>query len=175
MPKILLVNKQDAELGYEEKLKVHKLGLLHRSFSVLVFNSQGELLLQKRAEGKYHSGGLWSNTCCSHQESRGVLLEAARRRLREEMGLDSELKEHFHFVYKVGVGNGLIENELDHVFIGFSDDAPKINKREASDYKYVLISDIRKDIKENPGDYTEWFKIIIKKYLLQLLELAKNK
>jgi len=140
----------------------------------LIFNSRGELLLQKRAEGKYHSGGLWSNTCCSHQESRGVLLEAAQRRLREEMGLSCDLKEYFHFVYKVGVDNGLIENELDHVFIGFSDDAPKINKREASDYKYALIPDIRKDIKENPSDYTEWFKIIIKKYLLQLLELTKK-
>lgn len=171
MPKILLVNKQDAELGYEEKLKVHKLGLLHRSFSVLIFNSRGELLLQKRAEGKYHSGGLWSNTCCSHQESNGVLSAAARRRLREEMGIDCELKEYFHFIYKVGVGGGLIENELDHVFIGFSDEAPKINTREASDFKYLPIKDIKKDIKENPDVYTEWFKIIIKKYYLPLLEL----
>lgn len=175
MPKILLVNKQDSELGFEEKIKVHQLGLLHRSFSILVFNSRGELLLQKRAEGKYHSGGLWTNTCCSHQESRGVLIEAAQRRLREEMGISCELKEHFHFVYKVSVGGGLIENELDHVFIGFCDDAPKINKREASSYKYAFIPDIRKDIKENPDSYTEWFKIIIKKYLRELLELAKNK
>lgn len=175
MPKILLVNKQDLELGYEEKIKVHKLGILHRSFSILVFNSQGELLLQKRAEGKYHSGGLWTNTCCSHQESRGVLIEAAHRRLREEMGISCELKEYFHFVYKVSVGNGLIENELDHVFIGFCDDVPKINKREAVDYKYSIITDIRKDIKENPASYTEWFKIIIKKYFRELLELAKNR
>lgn len=174
MPKILLVNKKDFELGYEEKFKVHQLGLLHRSFSILIFNSQGELLLQKRAENKYHSGGLWTNTCCSHQKSRGALIEMARRRLREEMGLDSELKEYFHFLYKVGVGDGLIENELDHVFIGFCDNEPELNKREASDYKYSLISDIRKDIKAYPENYTAWFKIIMKKYFRELLELAKK-
>lgn len=164
MSKILLVNNKDEELGFEEKIKVHKLGLLHRSFSIFIFNSRGELLLQKRAAGKYHSGGLWSNTCCSHQKTLGSLIRMVRRRLKEEMGLDCKIKEIFSFSYKVEVGSALIENEFDHVFVGISDKMPKPNKREVSKYKYLSLQEIKKDIIMRPEKYTEWFKIIIKKY-----------
>ena len=161
MPKILLVNKYDQELGYAEKIKVHKLGLLHRSFSIFIFNSRGKLLLQKRALDKYHSGGLWSNTCCSHQENPGILIQMANHRLKEEMGFTCKLEEVSSFIYKTAVGNGLIENELDHVFFGISDDKPKPNKREVTDYKYLALYKIKKDISKNPEKYTKWFKIIL--------------
>lgn len=175
MSKILLVDNKDQELGYEEKLKVHEQGLLHRSFSIFIFNSRGELLLQKRAAEKYHSGSLWSNTCCSHQKPDDDLLkDAARQRLQEELGLDCELKEIFCFIYKVKVGDGLIENEFDHVFIGFSDQQPKLNPEEASAYKYLPLTEIKKEIKANTEQYTAWFKIIIKKYFKDILASTKK-
>lgn len=161
MPKIILVDKKDREIGSDSKLKIHKLGLLHRSFSIFIFNSRGELLIQKRALNKYHSGGLWSNSCCSHQNLDESLSEAIHRRLKEEMGIDCVLKESFTFLYNVKLKNGLIEHELDHVFVGFSDEKPKINHKEVSDFKYVSVKEVKKDIKINPDMYTEWFKIII--------------
>lgn len=175
MPKILLVDKNDRPLGYGEKLSVHERGLLHRSFSIFIFNSSGELLLQKRAAGKYHSGGLWSNTCCSHQKPTDKILEkAARQRLAEELGLDCELKEIFCFVYKAKVGAGLIENEFDHVLAGVSDKKPKPNPEEASDYKYLPLTEIKKDVAANPEKYTAWFKIIIKKYFKNISAAIKK-
>ncbi len=164
MPKIILVNGQDKITGSEEKLKVHQAGLLHRAFSIFIFNSKGELLLQQRARDKHHSGGLWSNTCCSHQQPKELLPQAVRRRLKQEMGLACKLTEVFHFRYQVEFDNGLIENELDHVFVGLSDKPPKPNPKEAADYKYIAIKELKRDIKVNPENYTAWLKIIIKKH-----------
>lgn len=168
MSKIILVNKKDQEIGSGNKLEVHKLGLLHRSFSIFIFNSAGELLIQKRAKNKYHSGGLWSNTCCSHQKVNESLSKVVHKRLMEEMGIDCYLKESFSFLYNVKLNNNLIENELDHVFIGVCDKKPKLNPKEVSNFKYISLKEVKKDIKTHPGNYTEWFKIIIEKYLKNL-------
>lgn len=168
MPKILLVDKNDKEIGFEEKQKVHELGLLHRAFSIFVFNSKNELLIQKRAKDKYHSGGLWSNTCCSHQKQREKLDIVIHKRLKEEMGFDCDLKAIFNFSYKVKFSNGLTENELDHVFIGLSDKLPKINPVEASNYKYISLGKLKQEIKDNPQNYTAWLKIIIKKHFSEI-------
>jgi len=165
MSKIILVDKNDQVLGNEEKLKVHQLGLLHRAFSIFIFNSKGELLLQRRAFHKYHSGGLWTNTCCSHQGPDESLESAIHKRLVEEMGMVCELKEVFSFLYRAELDNNLIENELDHVFVGISDKKPVPNSEEVAEYKYMTIKDLREDIKINPDNYTKWFKIIIEKYL----------
>lgn len=169
MPKIILVNKKDQEIGSDDKLKVHKLGLLHRSFSIFVFNSTGELLIQKRAKTKYHSGGLWSNTCCSHQKLNESLNKVIHKRLIEEMGIDCDLRESFSFLYNVKLNNNLIENEFDHVFVGICDKKPKPNSKEVSNFKYISIKELKKDIKAHPNSYTEWFKIIIEKYLINLI------
>jgi isopentenyl-diphosphate delta-isomerase len=168
MPKILLVNKNDKEIGFDDKLKVHKLGLFHRAFSIFIFDSKGRLLIQKRAKNKYHSGGLWSNTCCSHQKQNETLDIATHKRLKEEIGFDCELKPSFNFSYQVKFDNGLIENEFDHVFIGFCDKSPKINPKEASDCKYIFLSELKLDIKNNPQNYTDWLKIIMEKYFFKL-------
>lgn len=168
MSKIILVNKKDQEIGNSSKLKIHKLGLLHRSFSIFIFNSKGELLIQKRSKNKYHSGGLWSNTCCSHQKLNESLNKAIHKRLIEEMGIDCDLKESFSFLYNIKLNNDMIENEFDHVFVGVCDKKPKPNFKEVSNFKYISIRELKKDIKTHPNKYTEWFKIIIKKYLINL-------
>ncbi len=162
-PEVILVNDQDEVIGFEDKLVAHQKGLKHRAISVLIFNLKGEWLLQRRAFNKYHSGGLWTNTCCSHpypQESSKV---SAVRRLKEEMGMTVDLNFLFDFSYKVSLDNDLIENELDHVFIGKTDDLPLLNAEEASDYKYVSTKDLEIDLNQNPDSYTEWFKIIVNK------------
>jgi len=164
MPKIILVDKQDRIIGCEEKMKVHELGLLHRAFSIFVFNTRGELLLQKRSLSKYHSGGLWSNTCCGHQRPGESLAQAVSKRLKAEMGFGCRLKELFSFSYSVKLDHGLAENELDHVFVGVSDRKPKINAGEISEYRYVSPEALASDIKLHPRLYTKWFKIIVKKY-----------
>ncbi|MDD5651309.1 MAG: isopentenyl-diphosphate Delta-isomerase [Candidatus Nanoarchaeia archaeon] len=161
MTDLVLVNKFDNVIGKEEKLKAHKEGKLHRAFSILIFNSKNELLLQKRASSKYHSGGLWTNTCCSHPMPNEVLEEAIHRRLKEEMGFDTELKELFSFSYTKKFDNGLIENEIDHVFIGFSNEKPKKNTEEFEDFKYIKLSGLIKDMKNNLESYTYWFREII--------------
>jgi len=134
---IVLVDKDDREVGKAEKMAVHKKGLLHRAFSVLVFNSKGELLLQQRAKEKYHCGGLWTNTCCSHPRKGETVSQAAHRRLLEEMGVDCELEEIFSFSYRVDFPNGLTENELDHVLIGKSDSRPKPDPKEVEQWKWI--------------------------------------
>ncbi|MCX6742192.1 MAG: isopentenyl-diphosphate Delta-isomerase [Candidatus Pacearchaeota archaeon] len=156
---VILVNLHDKPGGVGEKLLVHKKGILHRAFSILVFNSKNEMLLQKRALSKYHCGGLWSNACCSHPRPNESLDSATKRRLKEEMGLVCKLKEIFVFHYKVSFDN-LTENEIDHVFIGYSDSKPKINKEEVSDYKWVSLEMLDMDITKNPEKYTPWFRII---------------
>ncbi|KPJ71327.1 isopentenyl-diphosphate delta-isomerase [Parcubacteria bacterium DG_74_3] len=168
MTKVILVDERDKEIGVEEKLKAHIEGKLHRCFSIFVFNSQGELLLQKRTKTKYHSGGLWSNTCCSHPEPNRNLKEEAKRRLKEEMGIDCDLKEVFSFIYqaKVKAKKGyLTEYEFDHVFVGKFDGNPKINPEEAEDWKWEKPDKTKKDIEENPEKYTSWFKMIFERVL----------
>ncbi|TNF46769.1 MAG: isopentenyl-diphosphate Delta-isomerase [Bacteroidetes bacterium] len=159
--KVILVNENDQEIGSEEKLQAHIDGLLHRALSVLIFNSSGELLLQRRALDKYHSPGLWTNTCCSHPRPEEDTAAAAHRRLNEEMGMNTMLKHSFSFIYRAEFDNSLIEHELDHVFIGISDELPELNPEEAMEYKFVNPDRLIEDIKENPSKYTVWFRIIM--------------
>lgn len=156
---VVLVNEHDNEMGFMAKLEAHEKGLLHRAFSVFIFNTKGELLLQQRAYGKYHSEGLWSNTCCSHPLPNESTSVAAVRRLQEEMGLTASLQFLYSFLYKAELENGLTEHELDHVFWGVSDELPMINTLEVASYKYVSLEDLVADLKKNPTTYTEWLKI----------------
>ena len=160
--KIILVDKKDSEIGFEEKMKVHKNGQLHRAFSIFVFNSKSQLMLQKRANNKYHSGGLWTNTCCSHPRLKEKTETATHRRLKEEMGFDCELKEVFSFIYKVKLDD-LTEYEYDHVFIGNYDEKPNPNPVEVEDWQWISMAELNKDLSKNPSKYTHWFKIAIKK------------
>jgi len=159
---LILVDKNGKEIRKGEKLKVHQEGKLHRAFSIFIFNKKGELLLQKRAKSKYHSSGLWSNTCCSHPRPGFDIKEEAKRRLKEEMGIETDLKEIFSFIYKAKVGE-LIEHEFDYVFIGNFDGQPKPNKKEVDDWKWLNKKDLEKEIKANPEKYTPWLKIIFNK------------
>lgn len=161
MEQVILVDENDAEIGLMEKIEAHEKGLLHRAFSVLIFNSKGEVLLQKRADGKYHSAGLWTNTCCSHPQPNESLIAASKRRLKEEMGIETEPFFAFKFLYKVELDNGLIEHELDHVFFGIFDGEPELNHTEASDWKYMSIEDLREAMTNQPDAFTHWFKLII--------------
>lgn len=165
---VILVDDQNNELGHMEKLEAHQKGVLHRAFSVFIFNNQNELLLQRRAFGKYHSEGLWTNTCCSHPAPGETVLEAANRRLQEEMGLTCELNETFSFIYNAELDNDLTEYELDHVVIGFSDETPHINPSEAIAFQWMKLEDIVDDMKKHPGHYTAWFKIILLDHLPML-------
>ena len=156
---VVLVNEHDDEIGFMPKLEAHQKGALHRAFSVFIFNSKGELLLQQRALGKYHSEGLWSNTCCSHPLPNEATASAAVRRLQEEMGLQSTLNFVFSFLYKAELDNGLTEHELDHVFWAVSDHEPIINTSEVSNFKYIDPDFLRTDMQQHPNRYTEWLKI----------------
>ncbi len=158
---VILVDEQDNEIGVMEKLKAHETGKLHRAFSVFIFNDKNELLLQQRAINKYHSGGLWTNTCCSHPSPNETIKDAANRRLFEEMGLTSDLKIVSNFIYKTDFENGLIEHELDYILIGNTNAIPQINKDEVESFKWQSISEIQKDINLNPNQYTTWFKIAL--------------
>lgn len=157
--KVILVDKNDNEVGTMEKQEAHVKGLLHRAFSVFIFNDKNELLLQRRAVNKYHSGGLWTNTCCSHPRQNEKTKDAAKRRLLEEMGMRSTLKKQFDFIYKAKLDNNLYEHEFDHVFFGFTNDLPIINPVEVEGYKYKTLEDIGNEMKTIPEKYTEWFKI----------------
>lgn len=159
---VVLVNQDDRPLGTLEKMEAHERGVLHRAFSVFIFNSKGELMLQQRALDKYHSPGLWTNTVCSHPRVNETPLQAAHRRLEEEMGFDCDVKEVFSFVYKADVGDGLTEHEYDHVFFGFSDQLPVPNPDEVENWKYMKMADIIADVAMHPDDYTIWFKIALK-------------
>ena len=159
MEQVILVDEQDNPIGLMEKQAAHVEPHLHRAFSVFVFNSKGELLLQQRALSKYHSPGLWTNTCCSHPRDGETLEEATSRRLMEEMGIACALHEVYTFIYKAYVGEGLTEHEFDHVFIGQSDDLPNINCDEVEAWKYMSLDDLKADIEHHPEHYTEWFKI----------------
>lgn len=166
MEKIILVDEQDNQIGEIEKLPAHENGgQLHRAFSIFVFNSRGQLLLQERAKTKYHGGGWWTNTCCSHPRVGEKIEESVHRRLVEEMGFDCELKEEFSFIYKATCTNELTEWEFDHVFIGKWDGEVKPNPEEADSFKWVSKAEILKDVKENPDKYSPWFKIALNKVL----------
>ena len=160
---VILVNKKDIQLGLMPKMEAHRKGVLHRAFSVFIFKSSRELLIQKRSSQKYHSPGLWTNTCCSHQRDGESTIDAANRRLNEEMGLNADLEEIFSFIYKANLKNGLIEHEFDHVLVGYTDLSPIINIKEVEDWKWVDLSILEHDIDKNPSIYTEWFKIIFKR------------
>ncbi|MFM7724322.1 MAG: isopentenyl-diphosphate Delta-isomerase [Bacteroidota bacterium] len=174
MQEVILVNKHDEEIGTMEKMEAHLQGMLHRAFSVLIFNSQRKLLIHRRAFGKYHSEGLWTNTCCSHPFPGEDLVEAANRRLREEMGMKTSLAPLFSFIYRAELENDLVEHELDHVLIGFTDDQPRANPDEVSDYKWMAMYEIEEDIEKNPGNYTAWFKKIILEYKSAFNDILKS-
>jgi len=161
---VILVDKNDTQIGLMSKLDAHKKGILHRAFSVFVLNNNNEIMLQKRAYNKYHSGGLWTNTCCSHQREGENSVEAGKRRLLEEMGFETELKIITSFIYKVEFENGLTEHELDYLLIGKYLKSPVINKQEVADWKWMKVELIADDIKLNPNNYTSWFKIIFDKF-----------
>ncbi len=159
---VILVDEQDNPVGMMEKIEAHEKALLHRAFSVFVFNKKGELMLQQRAKEKYHSPLLWTNTCCSHQREGESNIEAGKRRLQEEMGFSCELEEVFSFIYKAPFDNGLTEHELDHVMVGKYEADPAINGEEVEAFKWMPLNEVKEDIENKPELYTEWFKIIFK-------------
>ena len=160
---VILVDSNDNQVGVEEKMVAHEKALLHRAVSVFIINSKGEWLLQQRAMNKYHSKGLWTNTCCSHPFPGELALDAAARRLQEEMGLKAEINEIFSFLYREDLDNGLTEHELDHVFVGYSDELPVPNADEVMAWKYIAFDDLKADITYHPANYTVWFKMIFEK------------
>lgn len=164
---IILVDENDKQIGIEEKVRAHENGgKLHRSFSIFVFNSKGEMLLQLRSKKKYHFGGLWSNTCCSHPNAGEILESAVHRKLKQEMGFDTELKEALSFIYKVAdKDSGLTEWEFDHVFIGKHDGEVPFNHEEADDFKFISVSELKADLQKNPEKYTLWFRTALPKVL----------
>ncbi|WP_396180550.1 isopentenyl-diphosphate Delta-isomerase [Flavobacterium sp.] len=162
--KVILVDTNDNPIGLMNKLEAHEKAVLHRAFSVFILNDKNELMLQQRAHLKYHSPLLWTNTCCSHQRENETNIQAGTRRLREEMGFETELKEMFHFIYKAPFDNGLTEHELDHVMLGIYNDTPFINKAEVENWKWMKIEDVKNDMIMNPNLYTVWFKIIFEEF-----------
>jgi len=161
---VILVNENDEQIGLMPKMEAHKKGVLHRAFSIFVFNESNQLLLQQRAFGKYHSPGLWTNTCCSHQRDGETSLEAGIRRLKEEMGFTAPLRETTSFIYKASFDNGLTEHELDHILIGNFSGLPEINEDEVASWKWMSLEAVKEDIAVNPEQYTAWFKIIFEKF-----------
>jgi isopentenyl-diphosphate delta-isomerase len=165
MENVILVDANDNEIGIMEKMEAHEKGLLHRAFSVFIFNSKGEILLQKRSIEKYHSGGLWSNTCCSHPRPGESLEAATNRRLKEEMGMTSKMFSAFSFKYKSHLDHNLIEHELDHVFIGYTNDLPEPNIEEVEGYCYMSPELLELGFERHPDEYTEWLKICFKELM----------
>lgn len=158
---LILVDENDAEIGQMEKMEAHEKSLLHRAFSVVIYNSKGEMLLQQRAAGKYHSPLLWTNACCGHPRPGEETVNAATRRLKEENGFTCELKESFVFQYKAAFENGLTENEIDHVFIGHYDGEIPFNPEEANAVQWLTMQEITNKVSENPDGFTVWFKILL--------------
>lgn len=161
MEHVILVDERDDAIGTMEKIEAHEKGLLHRAFSILLFNSKGEFLLQKRSKKKYHSGGLWTNTCCSHPQPDEQIEEATRRKLKQEMGIEVKTEFAYKFIYKTNLDKNLIEHECDHVYTGIFDGQPVINNDEVEDWKFIDLKSLQKDVHQNPEDYTYWFKLII--------------
>lgn len=165
MEEVILVDTNNSEIGKMEKMQAHIEGRLHRAFSIFVFNSKGELLLQQREKGKYHSGGLWTNTCCSHPRVGEDIKEAVHRRLKEEMGFDCDLSEKKTFLYNAKFDNDLIEHELDHIFIGYYNGVPIPNKEEVENWKWISTKDLKKELEAEPDKFTYWFKFSIEDVL----------
>jgi isopentenyl-diphosphate delta-isomerase len=162
---VIIVTESDRPTGTMDKMAAHLSGTLHRAFSVFVFNSEGQLLLQKRALNKYHSGGLWTNTCCSHPRPGEKTMDAAHRRLKEEMGIDCELSPLFAFSYRHEFKDGLVEHEYDHVFMGVTNQVPRPAPLEVADFKYLDTNQLAQEIKESPEEYTAWIKLCINRVL----------
>ncbi len=171
---VILVNEQDEQTGLMPKLEAHEKGLLHRAFSVFLFNTKGEFILQQRAADKYHSAGLWSNTCCSHPLAEEDTLQAAHRRLNEEMGLQAELKPLYSFIYKASLERGLTEYEFDHIFTGISDQEPVINREEVADWKYIAPAELLADIENRPEQYSVWFKLSVRTVIEKIKAMASQ-
>ena len=165
---LILVDRNDKKIGEMEKLQAHKEARLHRAFSVFLFNSNGELLLQKRADSKYHSPGLWGNSCDGHPRINETITQAGERRLKEEMGVNCKLRKKFGFIYKVRLDHGMNEHEFDYALVGKFNGFPKPNPEEAGDWKWVSLKELKKEINKNPKKFTAWFKIVFKKYLKEL-------
>ena len=161
---VILVNENNEQIGLMPKLEAHEKAVLHRAFSVFVFNDANELMLQQRAIDKYHSPALWTNTCCSHQRDGETNIQAGKRRLQEEMGFVTELQESISFIYKAPFDNGLTEHEYDHVLIGTFNETPIINPEEVADWKWMPLESVKQDIANQPELYTAWFKIIFDKF-----------
>ena len=163
MSQVILVNESDTTIGKMDKMQAHEKGMLHRAFSIFIFNEKGDMLLQQRALSKYHSAGLWTNACCSHPQPGESTAEAAHRRLTEELGFDTEIKEAFDFIYKTNFDNGLTEHEFDHVFIGNYHGQVIPDEKEVKDYSYMSMDTIRSGLQSHPHKYTSWFKIAFPK------------
>jgi len=161
MEEVVLVNEQDQPVGTMEKMAAHQQGLLHRAFSLLIYNNRGDMLLQKRASTKYHSGGLWSNACCSHPRPGETVKDAVERKLLQEMGMKAEIHFSHTFIYHVNFG-GLIEHELDHVFTATTDTKPVLNPMEVEDWKYISMVELQRDLIDHPERYSFWFHLIMK-------------
>ncbi len=162
--KVILVNERDEPIGLMPKMEAHEKALLHRAFSVFIFNDENELMIQQRALGKYHSPGLWANTCCSHQREGETNIAAGMRRLQEEMGFTTSLEDSISFIYKAPFDNGLTEHEFDHILIGRYNQQPQPNPEEVHDWKWMGLEEIKADMEAQPEKYTAWFKIIFDKY-----------
>lgn len=171
---LILVDEKDKQWGKLEKLLVHQLGLLHRAFSIFIFNSNGEMLLQQRADSKYHSAGLWTNTCCSHPRFGEEISWAIERRLQEEMGMSCKTDFAFSFIYKTKFKNGLTEHEYDHVYFGVTDNLPVPEKSEVKNYRYMNIENLETDILIHPENYTEWMKICLPQVRNHFDKIFKN-
>lgn len=165
--KVVLVNQFDEPIGEMNKLEAHQKGILHRAFSIFLLNTKGEMLIHQRAKEKYHGANLWTNACCSHPQLNENIKDSALERLEYEMGISSNIKKVFSFIYNIPVENNLIEHELDHVFIGYVDREPIPNPSEVQNFKWVDISTLLLDIKKNPDDYTHWFKMALERIKLQ--------
>lgn len=174
MEQVVLVTENDEQIGTAEKLLAHQRNLLHRAFSIFIHNGNGEVLLQKRALTKYHSGGLWTNTCCSHPRPGEDLVAAGKRRLHEEMGFSTELDAKFFFVYQADLDNNLSEHELDHVLVGEFNGQFAPNPEEASEVKWITIEELITDVTENPNNYTIWLQIIIKQHTKNFIQAFQS-
>lgn len=167
--RVILVDNLDNAIGEMDKLEAHRQGKLHRAFSVFILNDSGDMLVHKRALEKYHSGGLWTNACCSHPRPGESVLVAANRRLQEEMGMSAKLDSLYHFTYLAKFENGLIEHELDHVLLGYTEADPDPQPAEVMDYRWIPIDELLYELNENPEDFTVWFRITLPR-LLEFIE-----